>query len=94
MDDEKKFELPDKSIKPDRAASVRILDENIQNAIDTLQNKYKESLILRDIEGMSYKQIAEITRVPVGTVKSRVNRARKKLQKKLKGHSPDDELFE
>ena len=92
--DEKKFELPDKSIKPDRAASVRILDENIQNAIDTLQNKYKESLILRDIEGMSYKQIAEITNVPVGTVKSRVNRARKKLQKKLKGHSPDDELFE
>ena len=93
-DTEKKFELPDHGIKPDRATSVRILDENIQKSIDTLQSKYKESLILRDIEGMSYKQIAEITKVPVGTVKSRVNRARKKLQKKLKGHTPEDELFD
>jgi len=93
-DNEKKFELPDNGIKPDRAASVSILDENIQNAIDKLQDKYKESLILRDIEGMSYKQIADITRVPVGTVKSRVNRARKKLRKKLRDHSPEDELFQ
>ena len=92
-DDERKFELPDNGLKPDRAASVKILDENIQNAIDTLQDKYKESLILRDIEGMSYKQIADITNVPVGTVKSRVNRARKKLRKKLRWHSPEDELF-
>ncbi|MFC1541460.1 RNA polymerase sigma factor [Candidatus Latescibacterota bacterium] len=90
---EKKFELPDDGIKPDRATSVSILDEYIQKSIDSLQNKYKESLILRDIEGMSYKQIAKITKVPVGTVKSRVNRARKKLQKKLKGHTPDDEIF-
>jgi len=90
----KKFDLPDMGIKPDRAASVSILDDNIQNAIDTLQNKYKESLILRDIEGMSYKHIADITGVPVGTVKSRVNRARKKLQKKLRGHTPEDELFQ
>ncbi|MFC1538804.1 RNA polymerase sigma factor [Candidatus Latescibacterota bacterium] len=90
---EKKFELPDEGIKPDRATSVSILDEYIQKSIDSLQNKYKESLILRDIEGMSYKQIAKITKVPVGTVKSRVNRARKKLQKKLKGHTPDDEIF-
>jgi RNA polymerase sigma-70 factor (ECF subfamily) len=43
---------------------------------------------------MSYKQIADITGVPVGTVKSRVNRARKKLQRKLSGHTPHDELFQ
>ena len=90
---EKIFELPDHGRKPDRAAAIRLLNENVQNAIDTLRDKYKEALILRDIEGMSYKQIAEITCVPVGTVKSRVNRARMKLQKKLKGHTPDDELI-
>ena len=67
--------------------------QKIQNAIDTLQNKYKEALILRDINGMSYKEIAEIINVPVGTVKSRVNRARIKLQKKLRNHSPEDEIF-
>ena len=92
--EEKKFELPDKGMEPDRFASVKILDENVHNAIDTLQNKYKEALILRDIEGISYQQIAEILSVPVGTVKSRVNRARIKLQKKLKNHSPKDELFQ
>ena len=92
-DNEKSFELPDTGMKPDRAAAVRILDKNVQKAIDSLQTKYRESLILRDIEGMSYKQIAEITSVPVGTVKSRVNRARNKLKNKLKGHTPRDEIF-
>ena len=91
---EKNFELPDTSMKPDRAASVNILNEFLQDAIDSLQTKYKEALILRDIEGMSYKQIAEIVKVPVGTVKSRVHRARIKLRKKLRDHSPDDELFQ
>jgi RNA polymerase sigma-70 factor (ECF subfamily) len=93
-DEEKRFDLPDNGIQPDRAASVSIMEESIQKAIDSLQIKYKEALILRDIEGMSYKQIADITGVPVGTVKSRVNRARKKLQKKLSGHTPRDELFQ
>ena len=87
------FELPDHGMEPDRVTAVRLLDEYVQKAIDSLQPKYKEALILRDIEGMSYKQIAEIMRIPVGTVKSRVNRARLKLQKKLKEHSPGKELF-
>jgi RNA polymerase sigma-70 factor, ECF subfamily len=93
-EDEKKFDLPDDGVQPDRAASVNILDRFLQKAIDALQTKYREALILRDIEGMSYKQIADITGVPVGTVKSRVNRARKKLQRRLSGHTPHDELFQ
>ena len=92
-DDEKTFELPDKGLTPDHATAVRMLDSNIQESIDSLQNKYKEALILRDIQGMSYKEISKIIKVPVGTVKSRVNRARLKLQKKLKGHAPTDELM-
>ena len=90
---ETSFELPDPAMKPDRVTAVKLLNENVQIAIDTLKVKYKEALILRDIEGMSYNQIAEITHVPIGTVKSRVNRARMKLKKKLRGHTPDDELF-
>ena len=92
-DEDKQFELPDTGMKPDRTTAVKMLDKNVQESIDSLQNKYKEALILRDIQGMSYNQIAEIIGVPVGTVKSRVNRARLKLQKKLKGHTPQDELF-
>jgi len=90
---ERNFELPDKGIRPDRFTSIKLLDKYVQKSIDSLQSKYKEALILRDIDGMSYKQIAEITRVPVGTVKSRVNRARMKLKKKLRGHTPEDELL-
>ena len=78
---------------PDRMTAVKLLDENVQKAIDILNPKYKEPIILRDIEGMSHQQIAEVTGVPVGTVKSRVHRARMKLQKKLRGHSPSEELF-
>jgi RNA polymerase sigma-70 factor, ECF subfamily len=92
-ENERTFELPDGGLKPDRVAATRMLDEYVQEAIDSLHKKYKEALILRDVEGMSYLEIAEITKVPVGTVKSRVNRARLKLQKKLKGHTPDDEIF-
>lgn len=93
-EDKRKIELPDSSITPDRAAAITILNENVNNAIDTLKDKYREALILRDIEGMSYQQIADIVGVPVGTIKSRVNRARIKMQKELKGHTPKDELFE
>lgn len=92
-DDEKTFELPDRGMQPDRATAVRLLDESVQTSIESLQLKYREALILRDIQGMSYKQISQIIGVPVGTVKSRVNRARLKLQKKLKDHTPNDELF-
>jgi RNA polymerase sigma-70 factor (ECF subfamily) len=92
-DEDKSIDLPDPGMKPDRATAVSILEENVQDSIDSLQSKYKEALILRDIQGMSYKQISEVLGVPVGTIKSRVNRARLKLQKKLKGHTPKDELF-
>jgi RNA polymerase sigma-70 factor (ECF subfamily) len=92
-EEEKGFDILDPGMKPDRVTAVRMLRENVQNSIDKLQSKYKEALVLRDVEGMSYQQIAEIVGVPVGTVKSRVNRARLKLQKRLKGHTPDDELF-
>ncbi len=92
-EEEKSYDIQDPGMRPDRIAAVRMLNESVQDSIDKLQSKYKEALILRDIEGMSYQQIAEIIGVPVGTVKSRVNRARLKLQKKLKGHTPEDEIF-
>ena len=93
-DNQIKYDIPDPRMKPDQIAAFRILDERVQKAIDTLNIKYKEILILRDIDGMSYQQISEITGLQVGTIKSRVSRARKRLQRKLKGHSPGDELFQ
>lgn len=93
-DENRSFELPGNEMDPDRHTAIKMFDETIQKSIDELPEKYKEALILRDIEGLSYQEIAEISNVPIGTVKSRVNRARMRLQKKLRGHAPIDELIE
>jgi RNA polymerase sigma-70 factor, ECF subfamily len=55
----------------------------VRQAIEDLALEFREATILRELEGMSYKEIAEITQVPIGTVMSRLARARKQLQTKL-----------
>ena len=55
----------------------------IQKAINKLQDKFKEVIILRDIQELSYDDISLIVNVPIGTVKSRINRARLQLQVEL-----------
>lgn len=61
----------------------QIVDEEVLQAIDALPEEFRETLVLSDLEGMSYAEIAEVTGVPVGTVKSRLYRGRQMLQKKL-----------
>lgn len=56
------------------------LSEKVDRAISTLPDKFREVLLLRDISGLEYQQIARILRCPLGTVKSRVNRARLRLK--------------
>ena len=60
-----------------------ILGDDIKNAIDSLPIEYREAIIYSDIEELTYKEIAEIINVPIGTVKSRINRARSLLRKNL-----------
>lgn len=57
----------------------------VQTAMDTLPTEFKMVVALRDIEGLSYEDIAEITRLNLGTVKSRIARARTDLRNKLRG---------
>jgi RNA polymerase sigma-70 factor (ECF subfamily) len=57
--------------------------ELLSEAVEQLPNKYKEAFLLRDIEEMSYEEVAGVLDVPLGTVKSRVNRARLMLREKL-----------
>ena len=56
------------------------LMKEIHAAIDKLPENYKSVIILRDIQGLDYEQISNIIGVPLGTVKSRINRARLQLQ--------------
>lgn len=84
MSTEKDYELPDKGITPDKYADAAITDKEIQKSIGKLSPKFKQVILLRDVQGFSYEEISQIVNIPLGTVKSRVNRARLKLQYDLK----------
>jgi RNA polymerase sigma-70 factor (ECF subfamily) len=60
-----------------------LLDDDVARAIETLPEDFRTVIILADIEGMSYDEIAEFIDCPVGTVRSRLHRARKMLKVKL-----------
>jgi RNA polymerase sigma-70 factor (ECF subfamily) len=62
-----------------------IKEELIQKALMKVKETYREAVVLRDIQGMSYEEISEILEVNEGTVKSRINRGRAQLQELLKG---------
>ena len=57
--------------------------EQIGEALENLPAMYREAFVLRELEGLSYKEIASITEVPIGTVMSRLARARKQLRERL-----------
>jgi RNA polymerase sigma-70 factor (ECF subfamily) len=77
------YEIPDESYRPDQLTDSGIKDEIIQKAIQKVSPAYREMVILRDIQGLSYEEISEISGIRVGTVKSRINRGRAQLQKLL-----------
>lgn len=78
------YDIPDESYRPDQMTDSGIKDEIIQKAIQKVSPAYREMVILRDIQGLSYEEISEISGITVGTVKSRINRGRAQLQKLLK----------
>jgi len=79
------FDIPDNSYRPDVATDSGIKSKIIQEALLKISAAYREVVILRDIQELSYEEIAEIKKISVGTVKSKINRGRAQLQKLLKG---------
>jgi RNA polymerase sigma-70 factor (ECF subfamily) len=64
----------------------------VRGAMEQLPADFREVLVLREIEGLSYKEIATVVRVPIGTVMSRLARARERLQAELKPAAPEETL--
>jgi RNA polymerase sigma-70 factor (ECF subfamily) len=83
-EEEKAFEIPDNTYRPDVAADASLKNEIIQKALLKVRDSYREAVILRDVQELSYEEIAAIMQIEVGTVKSRINRGRAELQKYLK----------
>ena len=67
----------------------KYLDEDVYNALNDLPPNFRMAVILADIEGLSYKEIAEALQIPIGTVMSRISRARRQLQKSLWKYARD-----
>ena len=64
---------------PEAALIAKVDAEQLRAAIAALPTPFRETLVLRDIEGLDYREIAEATEVPIGTVMSRLARARRRL---------------
>jgi RNA polymerase sigma-70 factor, ECF subfamily len=83
-EDEENLDIPDENYRPDQITDSGIKDEIIQKALLKVSPVYRQMVVLRDIQELTYEEIAEITGTNVGTVKSRINRGRAQLQKLLK----------
>ncbi len=77
------LEIPDVQSNPERMVMSQELDENIQRALSGLPQDFRMTVILADIEGMSYEEISEAMGCSLGTVRSRLHRGRKLLRSKI-----------
>ncbi len=82
--EDRDYEISDEVFNPETHVDSALGEEIIQREISKLSPKFREVIILRDVQELSYEEISKIIRVPIGTVKSRVNRARLRLQNRLK----------
>lgn len=78
---EAELQIVDAKPQPEEQLMSQQVQTEMQNAIAELKENYRVVLVMRDIEGMSYDDIAAVLEISVGTVKSRLNRARENLRK-------------
>lgn len=81
-----KLEIPDFKNKPIEKCLTAECEKLIKNAIRELPEAFRIPIILRELQGLSYEEIAKTTQSNIGTVKSRISRARIKLQEALKNY--------
>jgi RNA polymerase sigma-70 factor (ECF subfamily) len=90
--DDPSVTLADPAPPPAAAASQKNVVELVRAAIATLPDDFRTVIVLREMQGLSYKEIAEAMNVPVGTVMSRLARARQQLSEFLQKHKDREEI--
>jgi RNA polymerase sigma-70 factor (ECF subfamily) len=75
----------DDSLNPEQETLAREREGQLREALFGLRRSYREAVILRDVEGFSYEEIAETLQISIGTVKSRISRGRMELRRTLEG---------
>ena len=79
---------------PEEEVIAKLLREDIDRALDALPDAFRIAIVLVDVQGYSYSEAAELLGVPIGTVRSRLARARSQLQRALWQHGKDAGLLE
>jgi RNA polymerase sigma-70 factor (ECF subfamily) len=76
--------FPDSRPLPDEDLNAHEIGTKVAEALRKIPARYREAVVLRDVEGLSYEEVGQILRIPGGTVRSRINRARLMLKERLK----------
>lgn len=82
--DDYEMHIEDTTILPDQELHQKMSMDMLQKALDELQDEFKEVVILRDIEQLAYDEISVKLDIPMGTVKSRINRGRAQISERIK----------
>jgi len=88
--DHSQNEQPDEALDPEARLLQQHAVARVRGAIELLPVDFREVIVLREIEGLSYKEIAAVVRVPIGTVMSRLARARERLLAALNATAPTE----
>lgn len=89
LGDEAAERLPSREPSPQQVFNDTHFDADVQQALDTLAPEFRAAVVLCDIEGLSYEEIAATLGVKLGTVRSRIHRGRSQLRKALQHRSPE-----
>jgi RNA polymerase sigma-70 factor, ECF subfamily len=76
--------FPDSKPLPDEDLNANEIGRKVAEALHKIPARYREAVVLRDVEGLSYEEVGQILHIPGGTVRSRINRARLMLKERLK----------
>jgi RNA polymerase sigma-70 factor, ECF subfamily len=84
--DDELHEIEGNDLNPEALLLQSAATQMVRRALEELPVEFREVMVLRELEGLSYKQIADVADIPIGTVMSRLARARKRLQQILTNH--------
>jgi len=90
LSDERAERLRSASPAPEAAYADRLFDDDIERALATLPPEFRAAVVLCDVEGLSYDEIAEILDAKLGTVRSRIHRGRAMLREALAHRAPQE----
>jgi RNA polymerase sigma-70 factor, ECF subfamily len=88
--DEKRHAEASDALNPEHVLQQRTDHDAVRKAIESLPEEFREVIVLRELEGLSYQQIATVAEVPLGTVMSRLSRARERLQQHMAPHVEEE----